>query len=248
MKLTFLGTRGEIDARTRRHRRHTSTRIGYRGRAVVVDCGADWLGRLGALQAQALVLTHAHPDHVGGLRDGAPCPVWATAESWELMARWPIAERRVVRARTPFEVCGIRFEAFPVEHSLRAPAVGYRVQAGRVTIFYVPDLVYIHDRAAALAGVSVYVGDGATLTRPFIRRRGDHLIGHAPVRDQLGWCAAEGVPRAIITHCGTEIVAGDERRLGARLRALGHERGVRAEMARDGMEVVLRRSGDARAL
>jgi len=42
-------------------------------------------------------------------------------------------------------VLGIEFEAFPVEHSLRAPAVGYRVTAGRRAIFYGPDLVSIVD-------------------------------------------------------------------------------------------------------
>ena len=31
MKITFLGTRGNIDAKTRRHFRHTSTLIFYRG-------------------------------------------------------------------------------------------------------------------------------------------------------------------------------------------------------------------------
>jgi hypothetical protein len=33
---------------------------------------------------------------------------------------------------------------------------------------------------------------------------------------------------------------GDERKLGARLRAMARERGIRAEFARDGLEVVLR--------
>jgi hypothetical protein len=60
--------------------------------------------------------------------------------------------------------------------------------------------VFIHDRAAALNDVQIYIGDGATLTRLFIRRRGKTLIGHSPVRTQLTWCAKEGVPRAIITH------------------------------------------------
>jgi hypothetical protein len=31
MELTFLGTRGEIDARTRRHWMHTSLLVSYRG-------------------------------------------------------------------------------------------------------------------------------------------------------------------------------------------------------------------------
>ncbi len=239
MKLTFLGTRGNIEARTRRHRMHTSLRVAYRGRSVLIDCGEDWLGRLDELSPRAIVITHAHPDHAHGLKEGAPCPVWATDEAWEDMEPWGIERRRVL-PRDPFEVRGIAFEAFPVEHSTRCPAVGYRITAGRVAIFYAPDLVYIHDRADALDGAKLYVGDGATLDRSFVRRRGDRLIGHAPVRTQLTWCRKEGVPRAIVTHCGSQIVEGDERTLGAKLSEMAEERGVEAEIAHDGMEVILR--------
>lgn len=243
MKLTFLGTRGEIDAKTPRHRRHTALEVSYEGRRVMVDAGEDWRGELDELSPHAIVVTHAHPDHAWGLKDGSPAPVWATGDAWEEMASYAIREedRHMIEPRTPFEsVDGIRFEAFTVEHSIRAPAVGYRIAAGRVTIFYAPDLVYIHERDEALTGCSVYVGDGATMKRSFVRRRDDHLIGHAPVFTQLGWCENEGVPRAIITHCGSEIVEGDERTLGARLREWADERGIEAEFAHDGMEVVLR--------
>src|SRR5205814_10291491 len=136
--------------------------------------------------------------------------------------------------------CGITLQAFGVEHSILAPAVGYRVSAGRACVFYGPDLLFIHDRAAALENVQVYIGDGATLTRSFVRKRGDALIGHAAVRTQLGWCAKESVPRAIITHCGSEIVTGDERKLSAKLRAMAAKRGVEAAIAYDGMELILR--------
>ena len=54
-----------------------------------------------------------------------------------------------------------------MEHSILAPAVGYRVSAGHACIFYAPDLIFIHDRAAALKEVQIYIGDGATLTRSF---------------------------------------------------------------------------------
>ena len=88
--------------------------------------------------------------------------------------------------------------------------------------------------------MQVYIGDGATLMRSFVRKRGDKLIGHATVRTQLGWCEKERVPRAIITHCGSEIVTGDQRKLSTNLRAMAAERGLDARIAHDGMELILR--------
>jgi phosphoribosyl 1,2-cyclic phosphodiesterase len=215
MKLTFLGTRGEIDARTRRHRMHSSLLVSYRDADVMIDCGLDWLGKFERPHPNAIVLTHAHPDHAWGLRDGAPCPVYAPQKTWRTLKNCHIEDRHLIKERKRTEICGITFEAFPHEHSILAPAVGYRVNAGRACVFYGPDLLFIHERTAALKDVQLYIGDGATLTRSFVRKRGDVLIGHATVRSQLGWCAKEGVPRAIITHCRSEIVTGDERGLAA---------------------------------
>jgi phosphoribosyl 1,2-cyclic phosphodiesterase len=239
MKLKFLGTRGEIEKRTRRHYMHTSLMLSYRSANVMIDCGLDWLGKFERLRPSAIVLTHAHPDHAWGLRDGAPCSVHATQRTWETLTRCRVEDRQLIKERTPTKICGIRFEAFAVEHSILAPAVGYRISAGPACIFYVPDLIFIHDRAAALQNVQIYIGDGATLTRSFIRRRGTTLIGHSPVRTQLTWCAKEGVPQAIITHCGSEIVTGDERKLSAQLRAMGAERDVEVCIAYDGMRLTL---------
>jgi glyoxylase-like metal-dependent hydrolase (beta-lactamase superfamily II) len=121
MKLTFPGTRGEIEARTELHRMHTCLLVEGR---VLIDCGADWLGRVHILRPEAIVLTHAHPDHAGGLRHGAPCTVYATHETWQRLKRWPVRERIVIPLKQPFTIASCRFEAFRVEHSLLAPAVG----------------------------------------------------------------------------------------------------------------------------
>ena len=67
MKLTLLGTRGEIELRSPRHRLHSSLLVLYRRTSLVVDCGFDWLERMSGLRARALLLTHAHPDHMFGL-------------------------------------------------------------------------------------------------------------------------------------------------------------------------------------
>ena len=136
-------------------------------------------------------------------------------------------------------VAGIGFCAWPVQHSLRAPAVGYRIDTGGAAVFYVPDVAGFPDHREALADIAVFIGDGASITRPILRRRDGVPLGHAPVRVQLGWCGDAGVRDAVFTHCGTEIVGGDERKLAAKIRALAREYGVRARIAYDGLEIDL---------
>lgn len=239
MKLTFLGTKANIETRSRRHGRHSALQIAYRGVHIVIDCGLDWLDEVMDWRVAAIFVTHAHPDHAFGLQDGAPCPVYATRETWDAIGDFPIAQRETIAPRKAVELEDFVVEAFPVIHSLRAPAVGYRVTAGRRSIFYVPDVVDIEDRRSALADIDLYVGDGSSLTRSLVRRRGDELFGHTTIRAQLGWCTQEGVERALFTHCGNQIV-GDERRMREKLSAMAAERRLRAELARDGMELTLR--------
>src|SRR5205814_489707 len=195
MKLTFLGTRGEIEARTRRHRMHSSLRVSCRGAKVMIDCGLDWLGKFERLHPDAIVLTHAHPDHAWGLKNGAPCPVHAPRKTWHSLRNCQVEDRHPIKERLPTKICGVTFEPFPVEHSILAPAVAYRVSAGRARILYGPDLLFIHDRVAALKDVQAYIGDGATLTRSLIRRRGKSLIGHSLVPILLDR------PAVFVTRC-----------------------------------------------
>jgi phosphoribosyl 1,2-cyclic phosphodiesterase len=231
IELTFLGTRGEIDVHSRRHRRHSALLVRHSEARIMIDCGADWLDLLDWVAPSAVVLTHAHPDHAWGLAHGAPCPVYATVETLALLCSYPLHEPRPVRPRRPFAFGKLTFEAFPVEQSIRAPAVGYRVSAAAGSFFYVPDVVAIRNRHRALKGVRLYIGDGAVIRRSMVRRRGKALIGHAPMVAQLGWCEAEHVGEAVFTHCGSEIVRGDARHLNSVVRLLGNEHAVEARIA-----------------
>ncbi len=252
VELTFLGTRGGIKIRSRWHQRHSALLIEHKAARIMIDCGTDWLGRLDGIAPTAIVLTHAHPDHAGGLAQGAPCPVYATRQTLRLVRRFPICDRRSMPLKKSLAIGGLRFTAYPVQHSISAPAVGYRVSANAEAFFYLPDVARLPNPAEALCGVGVYIGDGATLRHSMVRVKDGRLIGHAPITIQLDWCAKANVRRAIFTHCGSPIVRGDARALSATIRKLGRERGIYARLACDGdrlpFSVIDRRNGPSRSL
>jgi phosphoribosyl 1,2-cyclic phosphodiesterase len=234
MRLTFLGTRGGIESRSRRHRQHSTLLIEHGGRRVLIDCGDDWLGELDALAPDAILVTHAHPDHAGGLAEGAPCAVYASATTCRALPG--TVDTHAIRLGSRISIARLAVEAFPVVHSRIAPAVGYRI-AGRVV--YVPDVVDLRDKTIALHGIELYIGDGARLTRPLVRTTATgRRFGHTSIAKQLGWCARAGIPRAIFTHCGTEVVR-DHAAAAKVVRALGQRLGLDASLAHDGLVVDL---------
>lgn len=234
MELTFLGTRGEIKFRSRRHWRHSSLLVQHQKARIMIDCGADWLDRIREVAPTAIVLTHAHPDHAAGLARGAPCPVYATQETLDLLNRFPLHDRRLIAPGRSVTIDGVRFEAYAVTHSIRAPAVGYRVSADGGSFFYVPDVARIPKTSKTLRRINLYIGDGATINRSMVRKKSGTLIGHASITAQLSWCKKAGVRRAIFTHCGSGIVRGQTRRLNAAIRQNGRGQGVDASLACDG--------------
>ncbi len=241
MKLIFLGTRGEIDPKTKRHRMHTSLLMTHRRKKVMIDCGTSWLRKVKSLKLDHIVLTHAHPDHCWGLKNGAPCPVWAPKETWKLIQNFPIEDRRTLFHRKRKKIAGISFEAFPVWHSIRAPAVGYRILCGKWKFFYVPDVTWIPQIHAAFRGIQFYIGDGATIIHPMIRKHAPsgQIFGHATVRQQLTWCKKQKVQKMIVTHCGSAIVRNEKKAI-KHIRHLAEERGVEVEIAYDGFEITLK--------
>lgn len=240
MHISFLGTKGNIKVRSKEHYRHTVTAFSYRDARIIIDCGLDWASQAKKFQADALFVSHAHPDHVGGLEKGIPFPVYATPESWQIMEHYAILDRKVIHPQEPIKIGGFTVEAFTVEHSFNAPAVGYRIHAGKRTVFYVPDLAKIVHPQKALFDIDMYIGDGAIIKRTLLLRESDGVLtGHAPIIEQLAWCKKYHVPRAIFTHCGTEITSQDFNVAQEKIKKLGQSFEVEADLAYDGLEITL---------
>jgi phosphoribosyl 1,2-cyclic phosphodiesterase len=238
MKLTFIGTRAFIKHRTKRHWYNAACLVSYRSTTILIDCGIDWLDKVTKIRPRphAIFITHAHPDHSFGLQGHVPCPVYATQQTIRLLKNFSQIQFRVTSLRQPVKIGGVTVQAFPVEHSINAPAVGYRITAGKKSIFYVPDLVSIRAPNKALKNVSAYIGDGARVMKSRVFRRGKKLFGHTAVATQVHWCQRLGVPQAIFTHCGTEIVTKPIATAN-KIRALGKKYGVKTVIACDRMVV-----------
>lgn len=98
-------------------------------------------------------------------------------------------------------------------------------------------MIDIDCRTEALSGIGLYIGDGASLTRPLVRMGEGRIFGHTTVRAQLGWRRENGVRWAIFTLCGKEVVEGDRGSMEAEVRELGRARAVAATIAFDGLSL-----------
>ncbi len=135
---------------------------------LLIDCGPDFrtqMLREGSPDIDALLITHSHYDHVGGIDDLRPyCyatdgfPVYCKADvAADLRARVPYCfskyrypgaptfEMHVIDPRRPFEVNGQEVIPLPVMH-MRLPILGYRVG----NIAYVTDCKLMPDSTVEL--------------------------------------------------------------------------------------------------
>ncbi|MGZ3496333.1 MAG: MBL fold metallo-hydrolase [Vulcanimicrobiaceae bacterium] len=242
LELRFLGTRGYIEESSALHRMHSALMLICEDKRLLLDAGQTWKGRLHQLTPDWIAITHAHPDHAFALEEGTDVPVYVSAESLALLKHYPVKHFRIFEDGQTIRLGPFRVRPYRVIHSIRAPAVGFRVRAAQTTLTYNPDVISIPDEARVLSGVDVYIGDGASLTRPLVRRRGESLFGHTTVRAQLNWCKRHNIDRAYVVHCGKQLVEADPKELQQRVDELAGPT-LRALVAYDGLAVRFQNAG-----
>lgn len=130
--------------------------VGSEGRGVLVDAGLpgrEILRRmeaagLDARSVEAVVVTHAHRDHVSGVGVWARrfgVPAYATRATWEAAGRFlpPSAlrgvELRSFEAGAAFEAGGLEFSPVGTEHDVDG-SVGFRITDGAASVGFATDL------------------------------------------------------------------------------------------------------------
>ncbi|MCC8019363.1 MAG: MBL fold metallo-hydrolase [Rikenellaceae bacterium] len=188
--LTFLGTGTSqgvpviscwctvcTSADRRDNRLRSSVLVETAGKIIVIDAGPDFrqqMLREDVRRVDAILLTHEHKDHIGGLDDvrafnyttGRPVDVFATARVQRRIERdfdYAFGENRypgvpdiqlhTIEPRTPFDIGGL--EVIPVEgYHFRLPVVGFRIG----NMAYLTDMNRIEEsEIAKIKGVDVLV-------------------------------------------------------------------------------------------
>ena len=206
-KLTFLGTKGEIEEEMPVHRFHSSMLIESGGTKLLIDYGMLHRLTLDEIAPDAILITHAHPDHYSWLKEDVQSgiPVYLTQETLDY-GKFKPRNGHLVTPMRQFTVGAFQCLAYRVIHSIRCPAVGWKLKFEGKTLVYNSDLVDIEGKEAVLTGVDYYIGDGSAVKANLVRRRGDVLFGHTRIITQVHWCQKFGIKHIIFTHLGRETL------------------------------------------
>lgn len=228
MKLTFLGTGTSTgvpqigcncavcsspDPREKRLRASVLVEVNP-GFNLLIDCGPDFreqMLRVGSPSLQAVLLTHSHYDHVGGIDDLRPyCypdsfPVYCQADvAQDLRERVPYCFREhlypgvptfnihIIKPDENFYVEGVRVTPLPVMHA-RLPIVGFRIG----------DLAYITDCSEMPAATLEKIKGVDTLVINALRRA-PHM-SHMNLQQALEVINAATPRRAYLTHLSHDM-------------------------------------------
>ena len=221
MKIIFLGTgtstgNPEIGCSCevctsrdpRDWRLRASVLVEVAGKRLLIDCGPDFryqMLRAKCVHLDAVLLTHEHYDHVGGLDDLRPfsrekdVAIYTEANVVEAIKtrmpyvfrahKYPGVPNLVLHTvgLAPFEAAGVRIQPVRVMHA-KLPILGFRIG----DFAYLTDLKYLpEEEFAKLAGLEVLVIDAL--------RRGTHL-SHEGLEEALVNIARIRPKLAYLTH------------------------------------------------
>jgi len=216
-KLSFYGTKGLVEEEGPGHRFHTSVLYEFQGKKLLVDYGEINRGNIKELKPDYVLISHAHPDHIGGCSDLAVVISKDTEkEIPELYKDFNIDTRAKYESYKTFNLGPFKITPIPVLHSLRAKMHVFLIQMGDKKVLQATDILGWHsgDREKYVKDLDVAIIDGSSLTRTLARRKGKsgEPFGHASIINQLkNWYPPEKVKRIIVTHLGKEPLSlGDD--------------------------------------
>ena len=136
-----------------------STYVGTEEQGVIIDCGVSATAVLSQLEAaridaravKAILVTHEHTDHIGGvgvLARKLRVPIYATRGTWEGMGKragkLEETQKRVITAGEDFYIGELNVSAFETPHDCLEPC-GFVLNLHGLTAAVATDMGYIRD-------------------------------------------------------------------------------------------------------
>lgn len=233
MKLTFLGTGTSVgvpmigckckvctstDVHDKRLR--ASALVESAGTRILIDCGPDFRQQMLGLdfkRIDAVLLTHVHYDHVGGIDDLRPFCAFGevkifadelTASRLKQSISYCFGEHKypgvpkislnVIKPHEHFNVGGIDIMPVQVMHD-KLPILGYRMG----------DLLYITDMKTVADDEFRYMSGVKTLVVNALRFTKEHH-SHLTVEEALEFADRIGADQTFFTHMGHNIGLHEE--------------------------------------
>lgn len=230
-KLVFLGTKGEIEEFTQKHKYHSSLLVIANEVKILIDYGMLRKYSLDEIKPDAILITHAHPDHYAWLNEDikTDIPVYLTRETRDYGKFLP-KNTKIIEPGEKFEIDPFQCVPYRVIHSIRCPTVGYKIEMADQTLIYNPDLVDIVDKENVLEGIDYYIGDGSSIRANLVRRKDGEIFGHTRIITQMNWCQRHRISNIIFTHLGKETIEKEKE---------FREEHTEAVLAYDGMELLI---------
>jgi len=231
-RIIFHGTRGLVEETNKYHKHHTCIEYQANWKPFIIDMGESWLEeKLDALPGgdYPIIITHAHPDHLFGLRNLNLKGRTVYISGASLASEYWIEEKdkgyegldpQVFHRQGVFALEGRRCVAVPILHSIKAPNQALFFEFCGKKICHATDVLSIRkaDRDKYLKNIDIYIGDGSSLRKTLIHFRKKEAkmgkpYGHASVKRQLQWARDANVKCCIFTHWGSEAINMGEKAL-----------------------------------
>jgi ribonuclease BN (tRNA processing enzyme) len=230
MKITILGTRGEIEESARLHSKHSGVLIDNR---LLLDCGEPVFLKH---NPSHILITHLHPDHAFFVRSGdfeqIDTPIYAP-EKYKTL---PITVKQ-----SSFTIGGYKITPIPTLHSAKVKSNAYVIEHGQKKILYTGDMIWIEKKYHKLLyNFDLVITEASHMRKGGLVRRDKKtgaIYGHTGVPNLIA-LFKQYTHTIVLTHFGAWFYH-DIKAARKEIQALARQNEVEIIVGYDGLQLTI---------